>query len=578
MTSAEAIEPGKEALSRLKSTEATAWMSRSDSLSKTAREASQYLFSLLNPHAPKSPFNQLLVEGFDAEQIWQQIDLQSQPLVSGLRRKVRNFERNPEEIGVLKKVTEEAGKSGDLKEKEARLGSGDEDEDEDEDEMDVDGFDDDDDEEEEEEEEEEGVSGDEGKETKGGGIEDGFLKIKDLENYLEQDEAREYGLDDGNKKNAKEKKRNDLDEDEDEDDEEEDEEEEEDEDEDDEDDEFGDIDGDGEVEADKLARYEDFFGGKKKTVPTRKAKLFNESKEDSGSEDEQDGQERVGLSTHEKQLQKLQSEIEQMERANLEPKSWTMRGEVTAASRPKDSALEEVLDYDANARPVPVITEEVTASLEDIIKNRIIEGRFDDVEKAPSLPSKAPRELKELDENKSKKGLAEVYEDEYVRTTNPDAAPLSFSDEQKKEASVLFKRLCLKLDALSHFHFAPKPVIEEMSIQANVPALAMEEIAPVAVTDADMLAPEEVFSGKGDFKEEAELTQAERKRRRANKKRKFKAEAAKRTVKKPRDDSLPSNNEGCDQNFAYWQIAILVSIFWGLSSSDFDMDCSSASS
>lgn len=37
-----------------------------------------------------------------------------------------------------------------------------------------------------------------------------------------------------------------------------------------------------------------------------------------------------------------------------------------------------------------------------------------------------------------------------------------------------------------------------------------------------MLAPEEVFSGEGDIKEEAELTQADRKRRRANKKRKFK--------------------------------------------------------
>lgn len=37
-----------------------------------------------------------------------------------------------------------------------------------------------------------------------------------------------------------------------------------------------------------------------------------------------------------------------------------------------------------------------------------------------------------------------------------------------------------------------------------------------------MLAPEEVFDGKGDIKEEAELTKEERKRRRSNKKRKFK--------------------------------------------------------
>lgn len=46
----------------------------------------------------------------------------------------------------------------------------------------------------------------------------------------------------------------------------------------------------------------------------------------------------------------------------------------------------------------------------------------------------------------------------------------------------------------------------------------------MAVSDAAMLAPEEVFSGKGDIKEQTELTQAERKRRRANKKRKFKGQ------------------------------------------------------
>jgi Mpp10 protein len=34
------------------------------------------------------------------------------------------------------------------------------------------------------------------------------------------------------------------------------------------------------------------------------------------------------MSTHEKELAKLRSTIEEMERANLEPKSWTMIGEV----------------------------------------------------------------------------------------------------------------------------------------------------------------------------------------------------------------------------------------------------------
>ncbi|KAI7734481.1 hypothetical protein M8C21_030289, partial [Ambrosia artemisiifolia] len=148
---------------------------------------------------------------------------------------------------------------------------------------------------------------------------------------------------------------------------------------------------------------------------------------------------------------------------------------VTATKRPKNSALEVDLDWERNAKPPPVITEEVSQSIEELIMKRISEGHFDDVQKVNRLPSKAPREMKELDENQSKKGLGELYADEYAEKTGLVSQALSFSDEQKKEASLLFKRLCLKLDALSHFHFTPKPVIEDMSIQTNVPALAMEE-------------------------------------------------------------------------------------------------------
>ncbi|XP_042411848.1 U3 small nucleolar ribonucleoprotein protein MPP10-like [Zingiber officinale] len=149
------------------------------------------------------------------------------------------------------------------------------------------------------------------------------------------------------------------------------------------------------------------------------------------------------------------------------------------------------------------------------------QGHFDDVERAPILPSKPPKETKEIDENKSKKGLAEIYEEEYAQKMSLAPALLSASDKLKIEATMLFKKISLKLDALSHFHFAPKPVIEDMSIQVNVAALAMEEVAPLVVSDAAMLAPEEIFHGKGNIKEEAELTKEERKRRRANQKRRF---------------------------------------------------------
>lgn len=46
---------------------------------------------------------------------------------------------------------------------------------------------------------------------------------------------------------------------------------------------------------------------------------------------------------------------------------------MSASRRSKNSALEVELDFEHGARPAPVITEEVTQSLEDMIRSRIIE-------------------------------------------------------------------------------------------------------------------------------------------------------------------------------------------------------------
>ncbi|KAM7471084.1 hypothetical protein LguiA_009267 [Lonicera macranthoides] len=524
---------GVEALHRLKSTDPPLYLSPSSELSQATRSAASYIFSSLTPHTPKSPFERLLTQGFDHEQIFQQIDLQLQPLISSLRREVKKFEKNPEEISKLFGRFEK--KSDGLEIKGEVNGVDDEKLEEFDDDDDDDGDEDGDEERESEEEREEDEKEEE--QGGGGGVEDRFLKIKELEEYLDDDDAREYGL--KKKKSVSKVAKEDEDE-------EDEEGEDGDDDEEEEDDEFGLLGADDGDDEGGSARYEDFFGNNKKTVQKKKSKLTDGSDD---SDMDFDNQKKENLSTHEKQLEKQRSKIEEMEKANLDPKTWTMQGEVTAAKRPKNSALEVDLDFEHNVRPAPVITEEVTASLEELIQKRILEGRFDDVQKAPSLPSKAPKEVKELDENKSKKGLAEVYAEEYVEKTGLVSTALSFSDEQKKEATQLFKKLCLKLDALSHFHFTPKPVIEDMFIQANVPALAMEEIAPLAVSDAAMLAPEEVFAGKGDIKEETELTQAERKRRRANKKRKFKAEAVKRTAKKAWDSTL-QKHEGKDESLS----------------------------
>ena len=51
-------------------------------------------------------------------------------------------------------------------------------------------------------------------------------------------------------------------------------------------------------------------------------------------------------------------------------------------------------------------------------------------------------------------------------------------EKTRTEARLILRGLFAKLDALSHFHFAPKPIIKDMTVQREVPALAMEEIAP----------------------------------------------------------------------------------------------------
>ncbi|GBG78326.1 hypothetical protein CBR_g26354 [Chara braunii] len=241
----------------------------------------------------------------------------------------------------------------------------------------------------------------------------------------------------------------------------------------------------------------------------------------------------------------MEKRAKELEAANLRRMDvWAMRGEVTADKRPANSALEIEMDFEHARRPPPVITEEVTRSIEDIIKQRIIEHRYDDVQRKAKPVATTPKDVAEVDDSKPQKGLGEVYEEEFMKATGAHGLTKETErDKLKKESSAIFKDLCLKLDAMSHFHFTPKQVTEDMTVRPAVPALAMEEVAPIAVTDADMLAPEELYeagggaggvrgSAAGEVIVEGELTREDRKRLRAKRKRKQKAELKQEEHKK----------------------------------------------
>lgn len=196
----------------------------------------------------------------------------------------------------------------------------------------------------------------------------------------------------------------------------------------------------------------------------------------------------------------LEDTITQLEDKIVGSKPWQMRGEVNNRKRPLNSLLEEHVEFETVLKQAPVITEEVTMALEDIIKRRIIEGSFDDVvRKVEEELEHTHRAAPELDFQKSQKSLAEIYEEEYLKNVEKASAkPLGVVEEKKtkEQEEVLrrFAQLAYKLDALSNFHFTPKPVIPDISVKENVAAIRMEEIIPVGVSDASLLAPQEVFA------------------------------------------------------------------------------------
>lgn len=192
------------------------------------------------------------------------------------------------------------------------------------------------------------------------------------------------------------------------------------------------------------------------------------------------------VSTHAKRQAQLAEEIAAFEAENIAQKDWTLMGEATARSRPKNSLLEEDLDFErqGGARAAPQVTEESTASLEEKIKARILEvrwrggpnfpfvvdlhvlfckARFDDVvrkrpieDEKPFLPSR----FFELDGSKSSRSLAQIYEDEY--TAARDGEVIDDRDgrlaTEHEEIEKAWNAICYKLDALSNAHFTPKQV------------------------------------------------------------------------------------------------------------------------
>jgi U3 small nucleolar RNA-associated protein MPP10 len=251
-----------------------------------------------------------------------------------------------------------------------------------------------------------------------------------------------------------------------------------------------------------------------------KRDLFDDDHEGSESEDALSdvsaGDPKARRSAHERRQAKLSQEIRQLEAELVNERPWMLSGEAAAVDRPVNSLLEEDFDFEHAGKPIPVVTEEVSESIEGMIKRRILAQEFDEVvrRRPDSLgdPTGTRRGLVDVDDNKAKQSLAEIYEEEHVKNSNPNSY-VSKADkklqEEEKEVEQMWKAISARLDALSSWSFKPKPATPTLTVVADVATVTMEDAQPTTAQGVaggeSMLAPQEVYKAGKDTAGEGEV-------------------------------------------------------------------------
>ena len=211
-----------------------------------------------------------------------------------------------------------------------------------------------------------------------------------------------------------------------------------------------------------------------------------------------------------------------------------MMGETKGSERPDNSLVDKdmmtSIEFEHASKLAPAITVAHTTNIEAMIKRRILDEDWDDIipRELPDIGGGRRKELPEVSQERSKLGLGEIYEREYLKKVSgydkDHQEQMTKEDAIKNETKGLFANLCSKLDALSNYHFTPRPVSDTRDEVKPIttPAIAMEEVLPLHVSDARAVAPEEVYDRKrgreGVFRGDHETSQTERKRLRRSKK------------------------------------------------------------
>ncbi|SCU82738.1 LAME_0C02652g1_1 [Lachancea meyersii CBS 8951] len=246
------------------------------------------------------------------------------------------------------------------------------------------------------------------------------------------------------------------------------------------------------TEGDHESSENDYEEEYDRAMESAKLDLFADvDDQDDSGEERNDAEE---LSTFQRQQLDIQRQIAQLEKEAVAEKKWALKGEVKAKDRPDDALLSEDLEFERTSKPVPVITAEVTESLEDLIRRRVLQYEFDDLARKviSSTSFSTPKPKFDLSDSKSSKSLAELYEEDYKGSSQST----EISEELQKahdEISELYNDLMYKLDALSSAHFIPKPAQKQLEVKIQSAAINMEDAQPLTMSTASTLAPQEIY-------------------------------------------------------------------------------------
>lgn len=230
-----------------------------------------------------------------------------------------------------------------------------------------------------------------------------------------------------------------------------------------------------------------------------------------------------------------EDEMERIEQKLISEKPWQMKGEIESKNRPKDSLLNEDLDFELGRNPVPQTqTKVITDEIEDIIKQRVLDMLYDDVRPKKPLDKPTTKTAPEdfMDYEKSRKSLAELYEEDFKKQVLH--IPVNTEVERaKKDVTVMFRKLCYNLDMMSSLNPVPKPVVKDIEVKsANVPALVMEEILPFGTSKEIISNPIEIFNPKNTvLKAPEELTKSDKNTQRKRQKSTLRTRKKERIIK-----------------------------------------------